>query len=115
MGASLDLKHCYDLAFQQSEPLKRQREEIVRSQAQARAALGGAFPHVYWKWSDIRQDGSGLNAEGIGSLLDKNQVESKFSLQQPLFTGLKEFSAYAGFKRQEARDEWRLRQAELQL
>jgi outer membrane protein TolC len=115
MGASLDLKHCYDLAFQQSEPLKRQREEIVRSQAQARAALGGAFPHVYWKWSDIRQDGNGLNAEGIGSLLDKNQVESKFSLQQPLFTGLKEFSAYAGFKRQEARDEWRLRQAELQL
>ncbi|MBL0059905.1 MAG: TolC family protein [Elusimicrobia bacterium] len=49
------------------------------------------------------------------SLLEKNQVESKFTLQQPLFTGLKEFSAYAGFKKQETRDEWRLRQAELQL
>lgn len=115
MSASLDLKHCYDLAVQQSEPLKIQREEILRSQAQARAALGGAFPHVNWKWSDLRQDGSGLDGDGLGSLLEKNQVESKFSLQQPLFTGLKEFSAYAGFKRQEARDAWRLRQAELQL
>jgi outer membrane protein TolC len=114
-GSSLDLKQCYDLAVQQSEPLKRQREDIVRSQAQARAALGGAFPHVYWKWSDIRQDGSGMGSDGVGSLLEKNQVESKFSLQQPLFTGLREFSAYAGFKRQEARDQWRLRQAELRL
>ena len=111
----LDLKHCYDLAVQQSEPLKRQREDIARSQSQARAALGGAFPHVFWKWSDLRQDGSGLDSGNAGGLLEKNQVESKFSLQQPLFTGLKEFSAYAGFKKQEARDEWRLRQAELQL
>ena len=114
-GTSLDLKRCYDLAVQQSEPLKRQREDIVRSQSQARAALGGAFPHVSWKWSDLRQDGSGLDSGNVGGLLEKNQIESKFSLQQPLFTGLKEFSAYAGFKKQEARDEWRLRQAELQL
>ena len=114
-GMSLDLKRCYDLAVQQSEPLKRQREDIVRSQSQARAALGGAFPHVSWKWSDLRQDGSGLDSGNVGGLLEKNQIESKFSLQQPLFTGLKEFSAYAGFKKQEARDEWRLRQAELQL
>lgn len=114
-GSSLDLKQCYDLALKRSEPLKLQREEIVRSQAQARAALGGAFPRITWDWRDIRQDGSGLNSGNFGGLLEKNQVESKFALQQPLFTGLREFSAYSGFKKQEARDAWRLRQGELQL
>lgn len=93
-GSSLDLKQCYDLAVKQSEPLQLQREEILRSQAQARAALGGAFPRLTWDWRDIRQDGSGLNSGNFGGLLEKNQVESKFAIQQPLFTGLREFSAY---------------------
>jgi outer membrane protein TolC len=114
-GSSLDLKQCYDLAVKQSEPLQLQREEILRSQAQARAALGGAFPRLTWDWRDIRQDGSGLNSGNFGGLLEKNQVESKFAIQQPLFTGLREFSAYEGFKKQEARDAWRLRQGELSL
>jgi outer membrane protein len=113
-GASLDLEQCYDLALQQNEPLKRQREEIFQSQAQARAVLGGAFPHVYWDWRGTRQDDSGVT-DTFGGMLEKSQVESKVILDQQIFNGLKEISAWSGFKKQEARDQWRLRQQELAL
>jgi outer membrane protein TolC len=111
---SMDLAQCFDRALQQNEPLKRQREEIERSQAKARAALGGAFPHLSWDWRGTRQDHSGVS-DSFGGMLDKNQVESKVYLEQPLFNGLREFSAWSGFKKQQARDQWTLRQSQLAL
>lgn len=110
--ASLD--SCYEMALQQNEPLKQQREEIERSQAKARAALGGAFPHLSWDWRGTRQDHSGVS-DSFGGMLDKSQVESKMYLEQPIFNGLREFSAWSGFKKQQARDQWSLRQSQLTL
>ncbi|MBL8023765.1 MAG: TolC family protein [Elusimicrobia bacterium] len=114
-GQAFDLKYCYQLAAEKSEPLKRQKESIRQSALQAQAALGGIFPRFSWDWRDIRQESSGMNSGLLGEGQEKNQVESKFMLEQPLFTGLREFSAYSGFKKQQARDQWRLRQSELQL
>lgn len=111
----MTLPQCYQQAFQQNEILKRQQEAVNQSQAQARAALGGAFPRLTWDWRDTWQDTSGTAGGPLGSFFDNNQVESKFSLEQPLFTGLREFSAWAGFNKQTERDQWRLRFAELSL
>ncbi len=110
----MDLAQCFERALQQNEPLKQQQEEIRRSQAKARAALGGAFPHLSWDWRGTRQDNSGV-ADSFGGMLDKSQVESRMYLEQPLFNGLREFSAWSGFKKQQARDEWNLRQSQLAL
>jgi outer membrane protein len=109
------LNQCYTLALAQSETLRNLREEITQSHARARASLGGAFPQVHWNWGDTWQDGSGMGGNTFGGFLEKNQVESKFTLEQTLFSGLKEFSAWSGFQKQEARDRWTLRHAELQL
>ncbi len=109
------LNQCYTLALAQSETFRNLREDITRSQARARASLGGAFPQVHWNWGETWQDGSGMGGNSVGGFLEKNQVESKFTLEQTLFSGLKEFSAWSGFQKQEARDRWTLRQAELQL
>lgn len=112
--ASVGLNQCYEWSLQQNEPLKQQQEEIERSQAKARAALGGAFPHLSWDWRGTRQDNSGV-ADSFGGMLDKSQVESRMYLEQPLFNGLREFSAWSGFKKQQARDQWNLRQSQLTL
>lgn len=108
----VSLHQCYLAARETSEPLKRQREEIFQAQARARAALGGAFPKLSWAWRGTRQEEIG---DSFGGLLESTQVESRLALQQPLFNGLKEFSAWSGFQKQEARDQWRLQQAEQDL
>ncbi|MBL0059601.1 MAG: TolC family protein [Elusimicrobia bacterium] len=114
-GGPITLNKSYALALDQSETIRNLREDITRSQARARASLGGAFPQVRWNWGDTWQDGSGTGGNNFGGFLEKNQVESKFTLEQTLFSGLKEFSAWSGFQKQEARDRWTLRYAELQL
>ena len=51
---AVSLRQCYLTARETSEPLRRQREEIIQSQARARAALGGAFPKISWAWRGTR-------------------------------------------------------------
>ncbi len=112
------LAQCNEWAQAQSESLKSRREAVEQSRARARAALGGALPRLDWEWRDTWQDPDGvkeLERKGFSGFVEKNQVESKFTLEQPLFSGLREFSAWSGFRRESARDALRLERASREL
>jgi outer membrane protein len=115
---TVTLHQCYAWALTRNEDLKIRREDIQQSQSRARAALGGALPTIDWQFTDTWQDPSGvntLNQQGFGGFVEKDQVDSKFSLRQPLFSGLRESSAYQGFKRETRRNAFLLDRASIDL
>lgn len=117
-GGNVTLRQCYEWARAQDEGLKSRREDVVQSQARARAAIGSALPDVSWEMTRTHQDPDGveeLESKGFAGFVEQDQTESKFSAKQPLFSGLREFSARSGFKRQSAADAMRLERAELEL
>jgi outer membrane protein len=116
-GPVLRLKDCFELAVAQSESLKNQQELIEQSQANARAALSGALPHLRWVLTDLVQDTAGNGDSGgvSGTLTRKERIEHRFSLDQTLFAGLRNVSASKGFKKEVARDELLLRRAGVNL
>jgi len=117
-AAPVTLRQCYEWAKGRSENLKIRMEDIEQSDEQARSALSGALPHFDWKLNDTYQDPQGvskLDSAGFSGFVEKNQIESKFTVEQPLFSGLREFSAYAGFKRERARNVLLLERAVQQL
>jgi outer membrane protein TolC len=112
------LGQCYTWARAQSEDLKIRQEDINKSQARARGAIGSALPEVDFRLTDTWQQPSGverLEAKGFSGFVEKNQLESRFTAQQALFSGLQEFSAEAGFRRERERDRLRLQRAEREL
>lgn len=114
----LTLAQCFKLAQNQSESLKIQMEEINKSSARGRAALGGAMPDVRWKFDNTWNDPSGvkaLEAQGFTGFVEKEQTESKFTLEQPLFSGLREWTAWSGAKRERLKNELLLERASLDL
>jgi outer membrane protein TolC len=117
-GATVTLRQCYTWALTRSEDLKIRREDVRQSGERARAAIGDALPNVSWEFSDTWQDPNGvdeLDQQGFGGFVQKDQVESRFRLRQPLFSGFKEFSAYSGFKREKRRNELLLDRASIDL
>jgi outer membrane protein len=117
-SSSVTLRQCYEWAREQSEDLKIRGEDIQQSQARARRAIGSAFPQVDWKFTDTWQDPAGikkLETKGFSGFVEKDQVESRFTAKQPLFSGLREFSARAGFERESERDRLRMERAEREL
>lgn len=112
------LGRVYDWAKQQSESLKIRREDIVQAKARARSSLGSALPRVTWNWMETWQEPDGvedLERKGFSGFVEKKQIESKFSVKQPLFSGLREFSASSGFRRESARNALLLERAQRQL
>ncbi len=112
------LVQCYAWTLERSEALKIRYEDIVQANARARSALGGALPYISWEWSSTWQDPDGvdeLNRQGFSGFVEKKQTEGKFRAEQPLFSGLREFSARAGFKREAKRDELLYQRAKLDL
>ncbi len=112
------LRQCYEWAKARNEDLKIRQEDIVQSKARARAALGGAYPSVDWKWTDTWQDPKGvdkLESRGFSGFVEKSQIDSRFSVNQPIFSGLREFSAYKGFKRESAKNALLLERADKEL
>lgn len=103
-GPTLD--QCYRSALENNESLKNIEEDIRQSDARGRGALGGIFPRLSWDWKNTHQDVE-ENGSTFGGFLEEDQTESKFTLEQPLFSGLKEFSARAGFLKEQARDQGR--------
>jgi outer membrane protein len=117
-SAGVTLRQCYDWAKDRNENLKIRYEDIQQSKARARAALGSALPYLHWDWMETWQDPDGveaLNRKGFSGFVEKEQIESKFTLEQPLFSGLREFSASAGFKRESARDQLLFERANQEL
>jgi outer membrane protein TolC len=116
--STVTLRQCYGLAHARSEELKSREEEIIQSHERARSALSGALPRLNWEFVDTWQDPEGvrrLDAQGFSGFIAKEQGESRFALRQTLFSGLKEYNALRGFKKEEARDAWRLKRFEREL
>jgi len=115
---TVTLRQCYAWAVDRSEDLKARNEEIVQSKARGRIALGAALPYLDWELSDTWQDPKGvdqLDRQGFAGFVAKEQIESKLSLKQPLFSGFREFSAWSGSRHESLRDQLRLRRASLDL
>jgi outer membrane protein len=101
------LRQCRAWAEARSEALKMRREDVLQSRARARAALSGALPRLDFELTDTWQDPEGVEAleqRGFTGFAEKEQRESRFKVSQTLFSGLREFSALSGFKRETARD-----------
>jgi outer membrane protein TolC len=116
--ASATLRQCYDWATRRSEDLKIRQEDVLQSKARGHAAFGDALPHVEWEFNDTWQDPKGvdkLDRQGFGGFVEKNQKDSNFSVRQPIFSGLREFSARAGFEHQSVRDALLLERASKEL
>lgn len=118
LAAAVTLRQCYEWARERSEDLKIRQEDINQANARGRAALGGAYPYVDWKWTDTWQDPKGVDklaAQGFSGFVEKSQVDSRFSIKQPIFSGLREWSAYSGFKNERTRNELLMARAEKEL
>ncbi|MBK6879955.1 MAG: TolC family protein [Elusimicrobia bacterium] len=113
-GAETDLRRCYEWALASHEGLARQRETIAQAQARGRVALSGALPNVAWEWRGTRQDTRGLQ-NTFGGFIERDQIESKFTLDQSIYHGFREWSARAGFKKEAARDLLLLKRSEILL
>lgn len=112
------LTQCYEWAKGQNEDLRIRQETIQQSQAKAQSALGDAFPRIAWKLEETWNDPSGvdeLEAQGFSGFVEKRQTQSRFTAEQPLFSGLREFSAYSGFKKESKRDALRYERAAFEL
>jgi outer membrane protein len=117
-AGGVTLRQCYEWAMGRNEDLKIRQEDIRQSEAKGKAALGGAFPRVTWNFDDTWQDPKGvdeLNRQGFGGFVAKEQIESKFSAEQPLFSGLREFSAWSGFRRESESNRLRYERAAREL
>lgn len=116
--SSVTLRQCYEWAQLQSETLQIRKENIEQARARGRQALGTALPDVRWKMTDTWQDPNGvekLEAKGFSGFVEKEQVESRFTAQQTLFSGLRDFSAVRGAKHQTERDRLLFEKAEREL
>lgn len=115
--AAITLKECFQLALAQSETIKIRQENIEQAKARSGSALGGALPQARWEWTNFRQDAiTGSDSGSVSSTLTrKERTESRFVVEQTLFSGLREMNATRGFRREEARDRYNLRFAGVQL
>ncbi len=115
---SLTFEDCYRLAVKQSERLLQAEEDIKQALARRKQALGAVLPYLQWGTQTIWQDtsGSGNDGSGVASTLTKGRrTESKFTAEQPIFQGFKEFSAMSAYKAQSRRNEALLMQQSVNL
>ncbi len=116
--STVTLRQCYDWALTRSEQLKIRAEDLEQSRQNARSAKAGIYPRLDWEFVQTWQDPAGvrrLEAQGFSGFVQKSQAESWLALRQPLFSGLKEFSAFSGFMRASDRDQLHLERAKREL
>jgi len=97
--AAMTLDECFNLALKQNESLKIKEEDIKAAEARYKQALGGILPNLNFLLTETFQDTSRIHSQPAVPILRESTV-SNFQLKQPLFKGLKEFSAMSGFKHQ---------------
>lgn len=108
----LSLDRAYGLARERNETVLEQSEKIRQSRARARQALGAALPDISFKSSNLIQDvpkTSSSDGSVGGTLTRRTRPESKFTLEQPLFSGFQESSAFSAFRAEARREEHNLR------
>ena len=81
------------MALKESEEISLRQELVVETEAHFQQSLSGVLPKVSFSSVDKRQDGSGESA-----FTRKYLPERKFTFNQPLFSGFKEFAAMRGAK-----------------
>jgi outer membrane protein len=99
--AGVTLAECYQKARHISETLGISEEQIRVVEAQYRDALGSILPHIsYIKeqffQENIQPASNGSNVSG--SFLKSTQPQSYFQLQQPLFSGFRDWTVLEGSK-----------------
>jgi outer membrane protein len=108
------LKQCYDWAVAQNEDLKISREGILQLASQRRSTRALALPDIKWKWSNFRQDTTGIRPTSSGSdqtNSQKSRTTSSFNATQPLYSGFAEFSAMSSLLSEKEREELMLKRA----
>lgn len=106
-NGALSLMDCYSLALKQTETLQIQTEKIRQAEERYKQARGGVFPRLDFNLSDFFQDTSGSGGAGsaVGATLTRGErQEAKFTLQQPIFSGFREFAAMSAFKAQRQKE-----------
>jgi outer membrane protein len=105
--ALLTLEECYTLALRRSEVIAIQEEYIRETQGRFLQALSGVLPSASFVSSDRRQDGTGATAFTL-----RDVPERRFTFNQPLFSGFKEFAAMAGSRAERRQRDHEKRRAE---
>jgi outer membrane protein len=98
----LTLRDCFEMARNQSETLKIQNESIRQAKSRKGQAIGSVLPDIHWRagvtWQDTNV--SSASAFADDAMFRRRRTESRFTLDQPIFSGFKEFYAVRGFTAQ---------------
>jgi len=87
------LQQCLELARKKSEGLMIQNEHLAQAQQRVKEYLGNILPSVGFNYVKTYRDTT-------GGLYPGNLNDSKFTVAQPLFYGLRDFEAYKQSKNQ---------------
>jgi outer membrane protein len=106
----LSLEECYHLALIQSETVAIQKEAISRATAQIFNAASQGLGKVDFVIDRALQENKAVpSGSSLGStFVDPDKLESKFTINQPLFQGFKAIGALtgAGSYRREQTEAW---------
>jgi outer membrane protein len=89
----LTLDQCFSFAEKKSEDLMMQNERRTQAQQRVKENLGNILPAVGYNYVKTYRDTA-------GGLYPDDLNDSKFTLTQPLFYGLRDFEAYKQAKKQ---------------
>ncbi|HLF17684.1 MAG TPA: TolC family protein [Candidatus Omnitrophota bacterium] len=82
------LRECYQLALKQSETIAIQEQVIKEAEGRFLQAFSGILPDISYEITEERR-------EAATSSTSRKVRERRFTFNQPLFTGFKEFAAIA--------------------
>jgi outer membrane protein TolC len=106
-GTVLTLEDCYRLALNRSETLAIRAERLLQMEQLYRQAFGAILPDIDFNYTETYQDTDGVDssAGGVGGTLTRSErPEAKISAHQPLFAGLREWSASKSVRADSRRD-----------
>ncbi|MBI4398388.1 MAG: TolC family protein [Candidatus Omnitrophica bacterium] len=118
----LRLEDCYQMTLKRSEALGIKKEDIEEAKAQFFKASGIFFGDIEFTKNEFFQDGAGARGAGgqttvQGSLTAEHDRETYFTVEQPLFQGMKSLGAVTGagaLKKQKDNEFIRLKQTLLE-
>ncbi len=91
-GEPLSLNDCFKAALKRSEVLANQQELVVQAEENYHRAWGAILPDVNSSFSYFHQHASGLTSSG-NTDSSVGQQTLKFTADQPLFRGFRDFAA----------------------